>query len=461
MAALSIQVPYPVFYDRDGQPIDNGNIYIGVANLDPVTNPLQVYYDEALTITASQPLKTSNGYVYRNGTPTQLYVDAVNFSILVNDSKNLLVYSFQDGTGISPNTSGITYNNGETGGVDRVLTDKLNDFTNVSDFGAVGDGVTDDTASITAAIAAVLALGGGSVIFPAGDFRISSILTLPGKVSLVGQGAGRVAQPVQAAATTISWYGAASEMIRVGYQGAVVVNGGVEGIRLDGRVLATSGLAIKDFQNGVFEEIVITGTTVSALYMTNNPAYDPTGFCNFKGIQISLRGGSTNSAHGILIDGIGGGVAGVTLCSWENVRIEHANGDAVRVNERGDAMTWYNLYTFRAGVETGFGIRATASASGAIGQWSCYNALPNGGIQIDTPNTAVGWIFDTLNDIDIDATAQQLVYGNGRTDVSVATTTSTRQKGPSKIRGFRNSIIEDPMYFRRWDSANNTLITSG
>lgn len=149
MTALSIQVPYPVFYDRDGQPIDNGNIYIGVANLDPVTNPLQVYYDEALTITASQPLKTSNGYVYRNGTPAQLYVDAVNFSILVNDSKNLLVYSFPEATGLSPNTSGITYNNEETGGVDRVLTDKLNDFANASDFGAVGNGATDDTDALT------------------------------------------------------------------------------------------------------------------------------------------------------------------------------------------------------------------------------------------------------------------------------------------------------------------------
>lgn len=119
MAALSVQVPYPVFYDRDGQPLDNGNIYIGVANLDPVTNPIQVYYDEALTIQASQPLKTSGGYVYRNGTPAQLYVNATNFSILVNDSKNTLVYSFPDGTGISPNAAGISFTgfNGQVGTV--------------------------------------------------------------------------------------------------------------------------------------------------------------------------------------------------------------------------------------------------------------------------------------------------------------------------------------------------------
>lgn len=152
MAALSVQVPYPVFYDRDGQPIDNGNIYIGVANLDPVTNPLQVYYDEALTITASQPLKTSSGYVYRNGTPTQLYVNAVNFSILVNDSSNLLVYSFTEATGISPNASGITYDPPFTGGVATTVEEKLSQTVSPIDFGAVGDGVTDDRAALKAAL---------------------------------------------------------------------------------------------------------------------------------------------------------------------------------------------------------------------------------------------------------------------------------------------------------------------
>jgi hypothetical protein len=141
MAALSVQVPYPVFYDRDGLPIDNGNIYIGVANLDPVTNPIQVYYDDALTIPASQPLKTSNGYIYRNGTPAQLYVNAVNFSILVNDSKDLLVYSFPDGTGINnANAGSIDYDPPFPGAVSSNYTveDKLSQFVSVKDFGVVG-----------------------------------------------------------------------------------------------------------------------------------------------------------------------------------------------------------------------------------------------------------------------------------------------------------------------------------
>lgn len=153
MAALSVQVPYPVFYDRDGLPLDSGRIYIGDANLDPIANPLQVYYDEALTIPAAQPLITSGGYIYRNGTPTQLYVNAVNFSITVKDSKNILVYSFPDGTGLGVGAASIEYDPPFAGAVtsNYTVADKLAQYVSVKDFGAVGDGVTDDTAALSTA----------------------------------------------------------------------------------------------------------------------------------------------------------------------------------------------------------------------------------------------------------------------------------------------------------------------
>ena len=180
MAALSVQVPYPVFYDRSGNPLDNGNIYIGVANLDPVTNPIQVYYDDALSLPASQPIKTTNGYIYRNGTPANIYVNASNFSILVRDAKNTLVYSFPDGTGISPNASGVIYNEGSIGAVDRTVESRLQDYVSVKDFGAVGDGVTDDTAAIQAAFNS----GATTVVLTAATFKITDTVTLPNNVNI-------------------------------------------------------------------------------------------------------------------------------------------------------------------------------------------------------------------------------------------------------------------------------------
>jgi hypothetical protein len=151
MSALSIQVPFPVFQDRDGQPLENGYIWIGQANLNPQTNPVVTYYDEDLTIVAAQPLRTLNGYISRAGTPAQVYVDGVNFSILVQDSKGSMVYNFPDGSGISANASGIVYDPPFTGGVSTTVENKLAEYVSAQDFGVVGDGLADDTAAFVAA----------------------------------------------------------------------------------------------------------------------------------------------------------------------------------------------------------------------------------------------------------------------------------------------------------------------
>jgi hypothetical protein len=61
-------------------------------------------------------------------------------------------------------------------------------YTNVLQYGAKGDGTTDDTSAIQAAINA-LTSSGGTVFFPALTFLISSSLTIPANnISLVGAG---------------------------------------------------------------------------------------------------------------------------------------------------------------------------------------------------------------------------------------------------------------------------------
>jgi hypothetical protein len=92
MSALSIQPTYPIFTETDGLPLENGYIWIGAANLDPQGNPINVYWDAALTIPAAQPIRTLNGYPSRNGTPGRLYVNS-DYSIRVQNSKGSMVYS--------------------------------------------------------------------------------------------------------------------------------------------------------------------------------------------------------------------------------------------------------------------------------------------------------------------------------------------------------------------------------
>jgi hypothetical protein len=197
MSALSIQVPFPVFQDRDGQPLENGYVWIGVANLNPQTNPVVAYYDAALTIPAAQPLRTLNGYISRAGSPAQVYVDGVSFSILVQDSKGSMVYNFPDGTGISPNAAGIVYDPAGTGAVATTAQAKLRESVSLFDFMTnaqiadvqAGTKLLDVSAAVQAAITAC---EGKKSVFklqqPAGMYRCDSPLYITKPLRLEGDG---------------------------------------------------------------------------------------------------------------------------------------------------------------------------------------------------------------------------------------------------------------------------------
>ena len=120
MSALSVQVPFPVFQDRDGQPLDNGYVFIGEANLSPQVNQIAVYWDAALTIPAVQPIRTLNGYPVYQGTPSRFYAGS-DYSIQVLDSRGSLVYSApQSNAGFSANFITFTGFNGQEGTVEDI-----------------------------------------------------------------------------------------------------------------------------------------------------------------------------------------------------------------------------------------------------------------------------------------------------------------------------------------------------
>ena len=58
---------------------------------------------------------------------------------------------------------------------------------NVKDYGAVGDGSTDDTTAMQAAITAVATTGQGLYI-PVGTYKITSVLTSAGDLNMFGEG---------------------------------------------------------------------------------------------------------------------------------------------------------------------------------------------------------------------------------------------------------------------------------
>lgn len=71
----------------------------------------------------------------------------------------------------------------------KTTVSTLKGFVSVKEYGATGDGTTDDTSSIQSALTAVGATG-GILYFPKGTYKITSALSVTGAVQLLGAGRG-------------------------------------------------------------------------------------------------------------------------------------------------------------------------------------------------------------------------------------------------------------------------------
>jgi len=92
MSTVSVPAPYPAFAGTDGQPLEDGYIWIGTAGLPPIGNAINVYWDAAQTLSAAQPIRTQGGYPVNSGTPSRLFVGS-DYSIQVQDKNGSVVYT--------------------------------------------------------------------------------------------------------------------------------------------------------------------------------------------------------------------------------------------------------------------------------------------------------------------------------------------------------------------------------
>lgn len=344
MSALSIQPTYPIFTDIDGQPLEDGYVWIGTANLDPQTNPINVYWDAALTLPAAQPIRTLAGYPANSGTPARLYVNS-DYSIQVQNKNGSVIYSAPAATerfGDLINASQVVYNPAGTGAVATTVQAKLRESVSVKDFGAVGDGVTNDAAAIQLAVNAATA--NQTVYFPPGTYAVGSAgiaVTSKTGVTLLGDGAIIKITDISLLTTAL---GAAT--IRL----SGCTRSGVRGLEIDGNSIASSGIGLTGctecfvdgvtvYSSGVNGQITSAGGGLRNEF-TNNTVYSAIGTSrglwlgnvNATDMETDIYIASNivrnNPASGIVVSSVGGRVIGNHCLTNEGsgIVIPGANG---------------------------------------------------------------------------------------------------------------------------------------
>lgn len=270
MATLS-PAPKMQFFDAAGEPLVGGKLYSYGAG---TTTPLATYTSSAGTTTNTNPvILNSRGeaevwlgaplYKFKLTTATDVEiwtVDNVGGYATQTDIINL-----EAALAASSGSSLIGFLQSGASAITRTVQSKLRDVVSVKDFGAVGDGVTDDTAAIQAALNS----GATKVTVPKGVYKTGS-LTLPSWIHLVGEtfeiGVG-------------SGEGGATLLFDLG-SGTALTCG-------DNPVIQYI-----TFKNtaGTYEEATLTllGTTASCIQLTGNITMD---YCNFYYWYICIKVG--------------------------------------------------------------------------------------------------------------------------------------------------------------------------
>jgi hypothetical protein len=115
-----------------------------------------------------------------------------NLEILTNRSN---VIALADSYTYSDAQIGFNAQTGSTATtpITRSIQNKIDDFASVRDFGAIGDGTTDDTAAINRALYELFAREQiervrRALYFPAGDYLVTSVIKIPSYAKLIGEG---------------------------------------------------------------------------------------------------------------------------------------------------------------------------------------------------------------------------------------------------------------------------------
>lgn len=159
---------FPKFYatDSNGNPLNGGKLYTYVAG---TTTPLATYTDQS----GSTP--NANPVILDASGLANVWLGSASYKMVLKTSADVTLWTVDNIKANPGDTAVIATGSTEN----RTLSNRFADQINVKDFGAKGDGSTDDVIAITAADTY------GPLIFPKGTYVIGNNLTIANHVTML------------------------------------------------------------------------------------------------------------------------------------------------------------------------------------------------------------------------------------------------------------------------------------
>ncbi len=219
-------------FSAGGIPLSGGLLYTYLAG---TTTPSPTYTDSTGATPNANPIVLD-----ASGRPSsEIWILSSAYKFVLMDSLSNVIATYDN------ITSSYAYRPSGTGAVPTTVQAKLSESVSVKDFGAVGDGVTDDSAALARALTSLAA--NQTLEFPCGVYSIASATVMP---------------VITAAACTIRGEDAVIQI--TGTTANVLFmfqncGGKVEGIRFNG-IVPTSGLGMGDVTYQGYQPILFNMT---------------------------------------------------------------------------------------------------------------------------------------------------------------------------------------------------------
>ena len=237
------------FFTNTGAVLTGGKLY---TYLSGTTTPTPTYTTSAGNVARTNPIVLDSAGRVPSGGEIWITV-GITYKFVLTDSNDVLIGTYDNiPSQTSTDASLVTYTPAGTGAVATTVQAKLRQTVSVKDFGAVGDGTTNDTAAINAAIVYVGSNGGGAVYAPRGTYMVSSttdaIKINYDNVRLYGDGIGSTIFKNLASST-----GTVIHAYKGTYPGGLTPlnNVIIENLTVDGNQANITHNATDTYQNGI------------------------------------------------------------------------------------------------------------------------------------------------------------------------------------------------------------------